>query len=207
MALAAVAVASAGLAVIILGVMRPGGPPNAPRARAPLPGVQPGVSSAVVHANQVIVFGVGEGIWIYNGTPAAGNPPVLSMSTTSADPFGNATVNGIASYAGAGTGGAYGQLVNGALNLVPAGGLPAGAAAGQVAMQGSGYLAAQSGTNGSGDTPAIIAALSASAAGGTSAIELTAGQVVLQGGTIPQPPPSATASAIITALTAAGIFT
>jgi hypothetical protein len=43
----------------------------------------------VVRANKVIVFGPNNGVFLYNGTPALGNPPVEWMSQAPKDPFGN----------------------------------------------------------------------------------------------------------------------
>jgi len=48
-----------------------------------------GIGTYVVYANKVIVFGTGDGVFVYNGTPAVGNPPVLWTSATNEDPFGN----------------------------------------------------------------------------------------------------------------------
>lgn len=64
-------------------------PLNAPPAGQPQPGVQPGVSGQIVVANKVIVFGPGGGIFVYNGTPALGNPPIFYVTTGAADPYGN----------------------------------------------------------------------------------------------------------------------
>jgi hypothetical protein len=64
-------------------------PLNAPPAGALVPGVQPGVSNAVILAQYVIVFGTAGGVFIYSGAPAAGNPPIAWMSGAAADPYGN----------------------------------------------------------------------------------------------------------------------
>jgi hypothetical protein len=52
---------------------------------------------------------VDAGMFVYNGTPAAGNPPIFSITNpgTSTDPFGNAVVaNGVATY------NAFGAVIN-----------------------------------------------------------------------------------------------
>lgn len=66
-------------------------PVNAPQGATPAPGVQPGQSTAVVVANKVIVFGPKDGLFIYTGTPAHGNPPIFSVTApgTTTDPYGN----------------------------------------------------------------------------------------------------------------------
>ena len=91
-------------------------PLNAPPAGAVSTGVQPGVTSAVILANRVIVFGTTPpgGIFVYNGTPALGNPPVLAITTATTDPYGNDIKPGDAAPAGA--------LI--ALGPAPAGGTP-----------------------------------------------------------------------------------
>jgi hypothetical protein len=50
--------------------------------------VSPGTSS-VVRATKIIVSGTGEGVFVYNGTPALGNPPIDYLSNSATDPFGN----------------------------------------------------------------------------------------------------------------------
>jgi hypothetical protein len=89
-------------------------PLNAPPAGQVSTGVQPGVTSAVLLANKVIVFGANGGIFVYNGTPALGNPPILAITTATTDPYGNDIKPGDADAAGA--------LI--ALGPAPAGGTP-----------------------------------------------------------------------------------
>jgi hypothetical protein len=63
----------------------------------PPTGVQPGSSSGIVRARLVIVSGAGvSGVFVYNGTPGTGNPPVLSIVPpgVTTDPYGN-TVNAV----------------------------------------------------------------------------------------------------------------
>jgi hypothetical protein len=57
----------------------------------PPSGVQPGSFSGIIRARVIIVSGAGGGVFVYNGTPAAGNPPVLSIVApgVTTDPFGN----------------------------------------------------------------------------------------------------------------------
>lgn len=87
-------------------------PLNAPPAGQLPIGVQPGVQSAIILANQVIVFGAGGGVFVYNGTPALGNPPIAWMASGTKDPYGNPLPNsatmGIAS---SGTFAAGNQLI------------------------------------------------------------------------------------------------
>ena len=64
-------------------------PINAPPAASLGYGVQPGTQNGVVLAQYVIVFGANAGLFIYEGAPSKGNPPILSISDSSKDPFGN----------------------------------------------------------------------------------------------------------------------
>lgn len=95
-------------------------PLNAPPSRGLVPGVQPGVSSAIVIANYVIVFGptgTPTGVFVYQpGTkPALGNPPVAWMTAASKDPYGNTLpATGIVSYDGIAN---FSQLLSGNLIL------------------------------------------------------------------------------------------
>jgi hypothetical protein len=74
-------------------------PANAPYGQQIYPGVQPGVS-AVQLANVVLVFGptgsaVGVFVYAAGTTPGLGNPPVISITEASADPFGNTVSGGV----------------------------------------------------------------------------------------------------------------
>jgi hypothetical protein len=51
-----------------------------------------------VFANQVIISGTGEGLWVYNGTPALGNLIASITSVQGTDPYGNLYQPGITSY-------------------------------------------------------------------------------------------------------------
>jgi hypothetical protein len=62
----------------------------------PPTGVQPGSSSGIVRARLVIVSGAGvSGVFVYNGTPALGNPPIVSITNGDVDPYGNTVVPGL----------------------------------------------------------------------------------------------------------------
>jgi hypothetical protein len=54
--------------------------------------------SNVLFARVVIVSGTNEGVFVYDGTPGLGNPPVNSDSDTSKDPFGNTVLPGQVTY-------------------------------------------------------------------------------------------------------------
>ncbi len=72
-------------------------PANAPSGQQLYPGVQPGVS-AVQFANVLLVFGSGSvGVFIYTPgtTPGPGNPPVISVTESATDPFGNPVAGGV----------------------------------------------------------------------------------------------------------------
>lgn len=64
----------------------------------PVPGVPPGSSAGIVRAILVLIFGNGRnrGLFVYNGTPAAGNPPVIALTAPGVvtDPYGNAVLPG-----------------------------------------------------------------------------------------------------------------
>jgi hypothetical protein len=68
-------------------------PQNAPGVQQTPIGVQPG-SPAITVAHIIIVSGPGGGVFIYSGTPGAGNPPVAWISNGTTDPYGNALPNG-----------------------------------------------------------------------------------------------------------------
>jgi hypothetical protein len=54
-------------------------------------GVGPAPQNQVFIGRLVVVFGTGPatGIFFYNGSPGARNPPILAITTASADPYGN----------------------------------------------------------------------------------------------------------------------
>jgi hypothetical protein len=75
-------------------------PLNAPSGQQVLPGVQPGTTGGTVLAQYVIIFGQASGqqaggMFIYEGSPGPGNPPVYSDSNATEDPYGNAIAAGI----------------------------------------------------------------------------------------------------------------
>lgn len=106
-------------------------PLNAPRGGTVTSGVQPGVSGQVVLAQFVIIFGSQGGIFIYDGSPGPGNPPLYSFGNVTSDPYGNPVDPGIT----AGQAGAI-QILIQALGgsaqvfFVPAGSYNADASAG-----------------------------------------------------------------------------
>jgi hypothetical protein len=60
----------------------------------PPTGVQPGAGN-VVRARLVIISGTAGGLFVYNGTPALGNPPIVSATAASTDPYGNPVTPGL----------------------------------------------------------------------------------------------------------------
>jgi hypothetical protein len=59
-------------------------------------GVQPGSFAGIVRARLVIVSGAGvSGVFVYNGTPGLGNPPIVSITNSTTDPFGNPVTPGL----------------------------------------------------------------------------------------------------------------
>jgi hypothetical protein len=156
-------------------------PVNAPQGSGAPIGVQPGVTGTILRVQQVIVFGPSgavNGVFIYDpGTvPGAGNGPVLSATFGDADPSGNSVAQGFASYQSPGSD-IYAALVNGTLQLNYTG----AEAAGQVSMEGPGFIAVQSGNVSAGDSEAVVTAQSADANSGVSLIALSSDQVQITG--------------------------
>lgn len=151
-------------------------PPRPDQGFAPTGSPMAPGSPNVVRAKQVIVFGVGEGVFVYNGTPALGNPPILAMSDSTTDPFGNAIPVGTVSISG----NSYAQLINAGLFFianatqflaasVATGGLP-------------GILDLQSGLETNVDTAAEIILQSAQASGtGNEQVIINAFETVING--------------------------
>jgi hypothetical protein len=48
-----------------------------------------GGAAGTLRARVIIVYGPNEGVFIYNGQPAVGNEPILSITNSTTDPFGN----------------------------------------------------------------------------------------------------------------------
>jgi hypothetical protein len=79
-------------------------PVNAPDGQATPVGVQAGVTNGVQFARQVIVFGPAGtvvGIFVYAAgtTPGPGNLPLVSITQSATDPYGNTVQPGVTSYA------------------------------------------------------------------------------------------------------------
>jgi hypothetical protein len=73
-------------------------PPTAPDPGAVTYGITPGQSQTFI-GRYVIIFGDNGGVFIYNGTPGPGNPPVYSNTNAIEDPYGNGNIiPGITSY-------------------------------------------------------------------------------------------------------------
>lgn len=67
--------------------------PRADQTRnMPPTGQQAGSTTGIVRARLIIVSGSGEGVFIYNGTPGAGNPPIFSATSGTVDPYGNTVI-------------------------------------------------------------------------------------------------------------------
>jgi hypothetical protein len=86
--------------------------PDQQQGGAPGAQVAPG-STNVVRAKLVIVSGTGAGtgLFVYNGTPGTGNPPIFWATSASADPFGN-TLPSTSGVAGTGTFEAGDTIIN-----------------------------------------------------------------------------------------------
>lgn len=88
--------------------------------------------------NQVVVAGTGSGVFVYNGFPKLGNPPIIALSNSTTDPFGNSIRPSDSSSDGSliaiGTGGTWMQVAAGTAARLLSG-------TGDVAEFGSGSLA------------------------------------------------------------------
>ena len=231
-----------------------GGTPPAPAGYVPpsLPGVAAGAFAGIFRGRQVVISGVGpgSGLFVYNGTPGPGNPPVFSVVApgTTQDPFGNGIsaiveigqqsgghwhwdssgnldinntssaliatwrptdqalliyqpgggtgklVTSVASVAGTdqfgnaylagvqvyGAGGAYAQLVSGALNFLSG---STEFQAGQILASSAGLVGITSGLITGADTAASMVVASQASSGITGgALQMSAGQVILPSG-------------------------
>lgn len=163
-------------------------PLNAPPAGQVATGVQPGISNAVITANKVIVFGVNGGVFVYNGIPAAGNPPVEWLSGGTTDPFGNSLPS-----AGAGSqvaGNFWSALNDGSFLSAPEGVAIGFASNAEGSLPG--IMKIGSGLRSLADTPAALLVKSESASGPAPQVEVQAGLEVdgtltATGGTISLP--------------------
>jgi hypothetical protein len=86
-------------------------PMNAPAAGQVVTGIQPGVIPGIFIGRYVVVFGASGGVFVYNGTPALGNPPIFWATSASTDPYGNA-VTPTAGVAGMGQFSAGNTIIN-----------------------------------------------------------------------------------------------
>ena len=78
--------------------MRPDQALNATHKTRSLP---PGAQSGLIRAQIIIVSGgTASGVFIYNGKPGPGNPPIISATNGTKDPFGNTVIPGVATYFG-----------------------------------------------------------------------------------------------------------
>lgn len=63
----------------------------------PSPGIPPGSAAGIIRAFELILFGTGpRGVFVYSGTPALGNPPVIALTApgVTKDPYGNTVLPG-----------------------------------------------------------------------------------------------------------------
>lgn len=163
-------------------------PMNAPPAGLVATGVQPG-APGVTLAHYVIVFGAAGGLFVYNGTPALGNPPIFWATSATVDPFGNAIPNdSTAGVAGTGTFSAGNTIINASGTFVysstPALGnlIASFASAGGFDTPGNSYLAGNVGYTFEPSEPAYYAV--SSSANGIAVYRATteAGPWTLKGG-------------------------
>lgn len=141
-------------------------PLNAPPAGAVSTGVQPGVSTGIVLAQYVVVFGgKSAGIFVYEGAPAKGNPPVAWLTDSTTDPYGNSLPE-ITPLAGLGTySPVTGQVVEIGLGEILLGVLGQYAAGGIWTPQAGTNVIVQSGLLTSTDQAAALSLVSKSQSG------------------------------------------
>lgn len=161
-------------------------------------------NSSVVVVNKLIVEGTGDGVFVYNGTPALGNSPVISITEGIVDPYGNTVVPGVTTYDSSGD---SNTLSSSTLFF-----RPAGAAAPGTIQAVPGEILISSGAKVSGFDPvAEISLQDQSESGITSGlIQLLAGKTQLIGGATAIPVSSAgvvTVPQVLAMLRTAGICT
>lgn len=162
-------------------------------------------SNQVIQPLLIIQTGAaGTGIFVYNGAPSASNPPIVSITQETTDPYGNAVLaGGVASYGVDGTS----FLADGEIQLAPT----------QAAINGNyaafidGAVAGQSEWFSGGttalDNQASIVIDSQNVAGATHC-SIQAAKTVINnsGGATPVSHPASTVAGIIAAGQAAGIW-
>ena len=147
------------------------------------------------------------GLFLYSGTPAAGNLIAsIAPASVTADSFANTVKGGgFAAYDGTGE---IGLLAAGFLQLIPSG-LAAGGAAGFVEAISPGDTILFSGQTSNVDTAATVEVISAGANAGTAQVNLSAAAATLNTAAtqpVPLTAPAATSAAIIAALKTVGVF-
>lgn len=96
-------------------------PVNVPTTRALQVGVQAGTSLPVVRARQVIIIGTAGELLVYSPAAAAGNLIASVAAADFTDPYGNAGLAGVASYADNGTFVSASVMFGGTINWYQAG--------------------------------------------------------------------------------------
>lgn len=113
------------------------------------------------------------GFFFYNGTPAAGNPPLVWISQSSADPFGNAVApNGVGVYNNDSGDPLYAFLTEGSLLVATTLAAITGGYASQIAAAAAGQLSIASGGQNGSDAQAEIILGSADSSGGKTRVSL-----------------------------------
>jgi hypothetical protein len=95
-------------------------PLNAPPPGVPGVGVTPGASPAVEFARVIVIYGTGVvGLFEYEGTPGAGNPPIAYVAPPgeTADLYGNALPYGGGGFVTVAPGISYAALTDGGLGM------------------------------------------------------------------------------------------
>jgi hypothetical protein len=149
-------------------------PLNAPPPAAPGVGVQPGQTPAVEFARIVVLYGTGQiGLFVYEGSPAAGNPPVAYIVPpgVTTDLYGNTlpVAGGIVS---SDPGVSFAALLDGGIVMGLDGATPSilDATAGVVLLGAGQAFAASSGEAGTGTGSSLFLGDSASSSPGLTVI-------------------------------------
>jgi len=146
------------------------------------------VNPGIVVANKVIIFGSAEGLFMYNGTPALGNPPLLWITPQSTDPFGNAVApNGVGVYNNDSGDPLWALLSEGAAQFATSLAALTGNFAGEITTAAAGQLILTSGGTSGLDSEGSVVIGSKASSGGSTRTSIQTDKTVLNNSGGPTP--------------------